>query len=193
LVLARGQARGQPRLFQAQLGIPQLEVLINVVHQRQQCALHGPIEAEGAGPTHVQIPLLPDARPRHARPMSLLPFGALPPHVPRRLVPRTVRLSDWPSIAPLFDQLEDRAREARDQADLERWLVDWGELSAALDEESSRRYIAMTCHTDDPAAKQAYLDFLEQVEPQFKPRQFKLSQIFLAHPARERLPKARYE
>ena len=34
-------------------------------------------------------------------------------------------------------------------AELERWLLDWSELSAALDEESSRRYIAMTCHTNN--------------------------------------------
>src|SRR5262249_48078162 len=123
----------------------------------------------------------------HTSSMSLLPFGDLPPHVPRRFVPAQLRLGDWPSIAPLFYQLEKRAGECRDHSDFERWLIDWGELSAALDEESSRRHIAMTCHTDNPEAKQAYLDFLEHVEPELKPRQFKLSQLFLAHPLRNQL------
>jgi oligoendopeptidase F len=51
----------------------------------------------------------------------------------------------------------------------------------------------MTCHTDSAVAKQAYLDFVEHVEPQLKPRQFRLSEIFLKHPQRAALPKARYE
>jgi len=77
--------------------------------------------------------------------------------------------------------------------EFERWLLDWSELTAALDEESSRRYIAMTCHTDNTNAEKAHLQFVEQIEPQLKPRQFKLAQIFLAHPLRRKLPKQRYE
>jgi oligoendopeptidase F len=125
--------------------------------------------------------------------VNLLPFGKLPPHRPRRFVPPTVDLGDWSRIAPLFDQLEANAAAANSLPDFERWLLDWGELSAALDEESSRRYIAMTCHTDNAEAKQAYLAFVEKVEPETKPRQFKLSQLFLAHPLRAQLPRARYE
>ena len=81
--------------------------------------------------------------------MNLLPFGKLPAYRPRTFVPQTVDLGDWPQIAPLFDQLENRAAQCKTAADLERWLLDWSELNAALDEESSRRYIAMTCHTDN--------------------------------------------
>ena len=109
--------------------------------------------------------------------MSLLPFDALPPHKPRRFVPEQIDLGDWDAIAPLFDQLEARAPQCKSGADLERWLLDWSELSAALDEESSKRYIAMTCHTDNAEAEKAYLHFVENVEPQLKPRQFKLAQI----------------
>src|SRR6266496_4446800 len=92
-----------------------------------------------------------------------------------------------------FDQLETRATRCRTVADLERWLLDWSELSAALDEESSRRYIAMTCHTDNAEAKAAYLEYVEHFEPKLKPRQFKLSEIFLAHPVRLELPQQRYK
>jgi oligoendopeptidase F len=111
--------------------------------------------------------------------MNLLPFGKLPAHKPRTFVPHTIDLGDWPQIAPLFDQLEARAAQCQSAADLERWLLDWSELSAALDEESSRRYIAMTCHTDSVDAEKAYLYFVENVEPQLKPRQFALEKIYI--------------
>jgi oligoendopeptidase F len=52
-------------------------------------------------------------------------------------------------------------------------------LSAALDEEASRRYIAMTCHTDNADAEKAYLHFVEHVDPQLKPRQFALEKIYI--------------
>src|SRR5438093_480079 len=124
--------------------------------------------------------------------MSLLPFGNLTRYAPRRFVPSIVEWDQWVQIAPLFDQLETRSAECATLADLEQWLLDWGELSAAVDDESSRRYIAMTCHTDDAAAEKAYLHFVEQIEPQLKPRQFKLEQIYLQHPLRGKLSKKRY-
>ncbi len=125
--------------------------------------------------------------------MSLLPFGQLPPFAPRRFVPTAASLGEWTQVEPLFQQLEARAAEASSVAELERWLLDWSELSAALDEEAARLYIAMTCHTDSPEAKQAYLNFVERIEPELKPRQFKLSEIFLKHPQRASLPRERYE
>ena len=125
--------------------------------------------------------------------MDLLPFDALPAHKPRRFVPGKIDLGEWSRIAPLFDQLEARAQACATAAELEQWLLDWGELSAAIDEESSKRYIAMTCHTDNAEAEKAYLHFVEHVEPQLKPRQFKLAQTYVAHPLRAQLPKERYE
>lgn len=125
--------------------------------------------------------------------MNLTPFGKLPAYRPRKFVPPTIDLGDWPQIAPLFGQLEKRATQCRTAADLERWLLDWSELNAALDEESSRRYIAMTCHTDNPEAEKAYLHFVENIEPQLKPRQFALEKIYAAHPFRDRLSKKRFQ
>ena len=120
--------------------------------------------------------------------MNLLPFESLPPHKPRRFVPQQMDLGDWSKICPLFDQLETRAPQCMNAADLGRWLLDWSELSAALDEESSKRYIAMTCHTANAEAEKAYLHFVEDIEPQAKPRQFELSKIYIGHPVREKLP-----
>jgi oligoendopeptidase F len=119
--------------------------------------------------------------------MNLLPFGKLPAYKPRKFVPQAIDLGDWPQIAPLFDQLENRAAQCKSVSELKCWLLDWSELSAVLDEESSSRYIAMTCHTDNPDAEKAYLHFVENVEPQLKLRQFALEKIYVAHPQRGEL------
>jgi oligoendopeptidase F len=124
--------------------------------------------------------------------MNLLPFGKLPAHRPRTFVPQKIDLDDWPQIAPLFEQLENRAPQIKSTAELECWLLDWSELNAALDEESSCRYIAMTCHTDNADAEKAYLHFVENVEPQLKPHQFALEKFYVAHPQREKLPQQRF-
>ena len=125
--------------------------------------------------------------------MDLLPFKPLAAHRPRTFVPTDLDLGDWARMAPLFDRLESRAASIRSAAELERWLLDWSELNAALDEEASRRYIAMTCHTDNADAERAYLHFVEHVEPQLKPRQFALEKIYVAHPLAVHLPQARFE
>ncbi len=124
--------------------------------------------------------------------MQMLPFGSLPAYKPRRFVPLDLNLGDWTRGQPLFDQLETRAGQCRNGAELEARLLDWSELSAALDEEGSKRYVAMTCHNEDPEAEKAYLHFVEAIEPQAKPRQFQLERIYVVHPARKELPSWRY-
>src|SRR5262245_38683814 len=125
--------------------------------------------------------------------MGLLPFGKLEPHRSRKFVPAEVDLGNWQEIAPLFEKLSIAAERSVTVPALETWLLDWSELSAALDEESSKRYIAMTCHTEDAEAEKAYLQFVEEIEPQTKPKQFELAKKFAAHPLRAQLPKSRYE
>ena len=125
--------------------------------------------------------------------MSLLPFEELPAYKPRRFVPQEIDLGDWKQLAPLFDALEARAAGCDTPGKLEQWLFDWSELSAAIDEESSKRYIAMTCHTANADADKAYLHFVENIDPETKPRQFKLAQIYVRHPMRDKLPKRRFE
>ena len=125
--------------------------------------------------------------------MNLLPFTNLPVHAPRSFVPAQIDLGDWRQIAPLFDRLDGRAPQCQSPAEFERWILDQGEIFAALDQEGSQRYIAMTCHTDSPEAEASYLHFVEKVEPELKPRQFHLAKLFLAHPLRAQLDKHRYE
>ena len=125
--------------------------------------------------------------------MNLLPFDSLPPHRARRFVPQQVDFGAWAQIEPLFGELEARVSKCKSTTELEQWLVDWSELSAALDEDGNRRYIAMSCHTDNAEAEKAYLHFVENIEPQLKPRQFQLEKLFIAHPLRSKLPSPRYD
>ena len=125
--------------------------------------------------------------------MSRLPFGVLQPFKPRQFVPSGTDLGNYAQIEPLLNQLEVLAKECRTVAEFEKWILAWGELSAAIDEESSRRHIAMTCFTEDTELEKAYLYFVEHVEPPLKPRQQRLAEIFLAHPLRTQLPESRYK
>src|ERR1700746_38926 len=129
---------------------------------------------------------------RYVRLMDLLPFSVLAPYRPRHFLSQDLDLANWSQIAPWFDLLETRAAAIRTRAELEEWVLDWSEMSAAAEEESARRYIAMTCHTDNAAAQEAYLHFLEKVEPELKRRQFKLAQLYITHPVLEQLPDERY-
>ena len=46
------------------------------------------------------------------RGLSLLPFGDLVPHTPRRFVPGSLDLGSWDALGPWVDRLEARRREA---------------------------------------------------------------------------------
>ncbi len=57
---------------------------------------------------------------------------------------------------------------------LEDWLVDRGELEAAISQTGANLYIAMTCDTEKPATQQAYATFIETIPPAVKPLAFEL-------------------
>lgn len=112
----------------------------------------------------------------------------LPPSSP--LVPADLDAGDWSQLAPLFDDLLERPLESA--SDLERWLVDRSELEAAISEALADRYIAMTCHTDDEAAKAEYLRFVDEIEPRVKPMIFRLNERFVKCSARADLDEEQF-
>src|SRR6266550_4745690 len=90
------------------------------------------------------------------------------PEAPKRsFVPQDVDIADFSRIEPLYRALLDRPVDSAEQ--LQKWLADFAELTAAVDEYGSRRYIDKSCHTDDKAIEQRYLHFVENVEPKIKP------------------------
>ena len=80
-------------------------------------------------------------------------------------LPRTVEELlgwDWPQFEPLARELQQRVL---DEASLAEWLQDWSDLSAALQELYSRRYVATTVNTADTHAESAFSHFLDVIYP----------------------------
>ncbi len=110
---------------------------------------------------------------------------------PRQFVAADAAFDAWENIEPYYASLVDRAVATREE--FEQWLYDVSELSAAVEEESTKRYTAMTCATDDAALRDAFLFFVEQIEPQREPWEHKLREKYVALADRLDLPAERYE
>lgn len=109
---------------------------------------------------------------------------------PRRFVPMQLDVADFSQLQPLYTALLDRP--IRSAQELEQWLLDVSELSSVVDEYGSRRYIEKSCHTEDPKIEQAYMHFVEQIEPKIKPLFFNLQRKFLDCPFVSQLDGPRY-
>lgn len=89
-----------------------------------------------------------------------------------RFVPAEFDAARWESIEPLAKSL--LTRPVKTVQELEDWIVDRGELEAAISEAASRLNINMTCDTDDAAAQEAFSIFVETIPPKYKPIAFEL-------------------
>ncbi len=108
----------------------------------------------------------------------------------RAFVAENIDLGDWDALEPLFKDLLERSLNSVE--DIERWLLDQSELGACLSEEQARRYIDMTCHTEDEEAEKKYLHYVENIDPKCKPYDHKLNEKYLASPYRNELDRDRY-
>lgn len=109
---------------------------------------------------------------------------------PRRFVADCDALDQWSTIEPYLAHLAERRLDTVPA--VVRWLDDYSELSAAIDEVGTDRHVKMTCQTDDPARKAAFLDFVENIEPKCKPRLHELNVKYTKTPAVQQLPHHRY-
>ncbi len=107
---------------------------------------------------------------------------------PLRWLSSDLDFDDWAALEPRFAELERRASTK----DLPAWIRDWSELESAFNEESSRRYVAMTCDTENATKEKRYLHLETVIGPLAKPRWQALKKLYLDHPGRRRLPKNVY-
>ena len=114
----------------------------------------------------------------------------VPEKYPHQWLPEKTELKTWEQIEPWFQKL--LAMTIDSPGDLERWLVAVGELNAAVGQEGTARYVAMTCQTDDPDREAAYLSFIRDIEPKLKPLQNEVRNRYLDSPFRDQLPADRY-
>ncbi len=108
----------------------------------------------------------------------------LTPYVGRQFVPACCDLSSADMIKELYRRLLEK--EINSATDLERFLLNRSELSAAVGQVSALLHVQMTCKTDDPQRSQAFRDFVEQVEPIMKPLEDELDRKYID--AREKYP-----
>jgi oligoendopeptidase F len=114
----------------------------------------------------------------------------IPQTYPHRWLPENVALERWEQIEPWYQKI--MARPVGNAGELEQWVIEAGELNAAVGEEGVKRYIAMTCQTDDPEREAAYLSFVREIEPKLKPIQNAIRSRYLDAPARSELPGDRF-
>lgn len=116
--------------------------------------------------------------------------GYVPATFPHRWLPEQVELKTWDQIEPWYRKL--MGEPIATSSELERWMITAGELNAAVGEEGVKRYVAMTCQTDDPEREAAYLAFVRDIEPKLKPLLNEIRSRYLDAPARSELPRERF-
>ncbi|TLY05097.1 MAG: M3 family oligoendopeptidase, partial [Thaumarchaeota archaeon] len=117
-------------------------------------------------------------------------YARLPHEFRRNFLPAHLAPSDWGQLEKAFTSLENR--EIRSRKELEEWLGDESELSAAIFEESAVRYVRMTTQTGNNDYEKAYLDFVENVQPKAKEREFLLDRKYVGCGFRSELRKDYY-
>jgi oligoendopeptidase F len=88
-------------------------------------------------------------------------------------VPADLDASTWEAIEPFFVRLMERSIHCGNC--LRKLLLDRSELAATIDEKRANLYIEKTRRTDDADVKQAYLHFVENVEPKIRQATFDLA------------------
>jgi oligoendopeptidase F len=118
------------------------------------------------------------------------PTAYVPETYPHQWLPAETELTTWEQIEPWYRKLLELPVDSAEA--LERWLVAAGELNAAVGQEGVKRYIAMTCQTDDPQREAAHLAFVRDIEPKLKPLLNEIRSRYLDSPYRPALPEDRY-
>jgi oligoendopeptidase F len=108
----------------------------------------------------------------------------------RHFVPADIDLANVDTLLPLYHKL--LARPIESTKDAGQFLLDFSELSSAVDEYGSRRYIDKSCHTDDAEIEKRFMHVVEQIEPKIKPLYFELQKKFLASPVVSLMDQKRY-
>ncbi|MCA9295205.1 MAG: hypothetical protein KC983_01785, partial [Phycisphaerales bacterium] len=105
-------------------------------------------------------------------------------------VPSDLDGARWQNLEPYYTALIERTLKCENC--LEQLILDRSELDAAASEAAALLYINMTRRTDDAERKKAYLDFVENVQPQLREVSFKLDRKIVESPFAEKLDQERY-
>ena len=116
-------------------------------------------------------------------------YSSIPQEFKRHYLPQGINF-EWDDLSRAYAELS--AREVRDEAGLEKWLLDQSELDSFVYEQRTVRYIRSTLQTDNPESTGAYRQYLDQLEPKIKMANFGLLKKYASAPGRAGLPKGAY-
>lgn len=98
----------------------------------------------------------------------------------RHFLPADFALTDWTSLEPYFQDLEQRPLGTG--ADLENWLLDMSELEAVVSEDSCWRQIRMTCDTENKSLEESFNYFFLEIQPKIQPYADRLNRRLVENP-----------
>ena len=113
----------------------------------------------------------------------------LPKKNARHFLPELITIDSWNSLEPFFSNLKSRTINSAD--DLHHWLNDFSELNSVVQEHAGWLYIRMTCNTQDKKATEAYVFFVNEIQPKIAPFEDDLNKKLLDCKFRKELD-ARY-
>ena len=105
-------------------------------------------------------------------------------------VPNQLNATSWEELEPLYEDLVSRTLDTTEK--LEKMIEDESELREWVSEAGSRLYVAMTCSTEDDDKKNAYLDFVENVEPKLSAIGDRLNRRIMNSPILDDLDQDKY-
>ena len=85
----------------------------------------------------------------------------------RQFLPQAFKITDWSSLEPYYKSL--LAFQIQSSTDFEQFLLHLSELESMVSEDLAWRYIKMTCDTSNPELEQAYVDFVNNIQPNIAP------------------------
>lgn len=92
-------------------------------------------------------------------------------------LPFVVDETNWNGFQHHYDRL---MTVPLDESNLREWLAEWSTLSRVIEEIGSIIYIEATLNTADPSKEQAFLNFIENIEPEYRRAEQNMKQRLLA-------------
>lgn len=110
---------------------------------------------------------------------------------PRTFLPEQIEMNTWEDVKPYFEDLSHR--ELNSVEDLVQWLHDRSELESFVSENAGWRFIQQTRNTQDKDIENAYLTFIQDIQPQLAPLEFELNKKLVNCPYLQQLDKEQYK
>ncbi len=109
----------------------------------------------------------------------------------RQYLPSQLVITSWKDIEVFFKELLER--ELSSAADLKKWLIDRSELEAVLEEDLGWRYIKRSCDTANEEYANAFILFVNEIQPLISPQSNALDLKLLASPFLSNLDDSRID